>query len=125
MAVSEFMHKVTSWSQELGKPHIMEEFGMARDAHLGPKYSEKTSTAHRDEYFSSIYQVAEELSVQGKISGTAFWAWGGQATELAHANQYGVKHIGDPPHETPFWYSVLSSDNSTKDIIKGHASRFV
>lgn len=124
-AVSEFMRKVTSWSQELGKPHIMEEFGMARDAHLGPKYSEKTSTTHRDAYFSTIFRVTEELAMQSKISGTAFWAWGGQATESATENQYGVKHIGDPPHETPFWYSVLSSDESTKDIIKTHSSRFL
>ncbi|KAI8579925.1 hypothetical protein K450DRAFT_174240 [Umbelopsis ramanniana AG] len=124
-AVTEFIHKVTNWAQELGKPHIMEEFGMARDAHLGAKYSEKTTTTHRDEYFATIFKVAEELAEQGKMTGTSFWAWGGQASESAEPNQYGVKHIGDPPHETPFWYSVLSSDTTTKDIIKSHAERML
>lgn len=125
LAVTEFMQKVTAWSQELGKPHIMEEFGMARDAHLGEKYSEKTSTTHRDEYFSTIFKVAEQLGAEGKISGTSFWAWGGQATASAQANKYGVKHIGDPPHEAPFWYSVLSSDDSTKEVLKTHAHQFL
>ncbi|KAG2181191.1 hypothetical protein INT43_008773 [Umbelopsis isabellina] len=125
LAVTEFMQKVTAWSQELGKPHIMEEFGMARDAHLGEKYSEKTSTTRRDGYFSTIFKVAEQLGAEGKISGTAIWAWGGQATASAQANQYGVKHIGDPPHEAPFWYSVLSSDESTKEVLKTHAHQFL
>ncbi|CAM0137410.1 hypothetical protein VKS41_003230 [Umbelopsis sp. WA50703] len=125
LAVTEFMHKLSAWSQELDKPHIMEEFGMARDAHLGEKYSEKTSTTHRDEYFSTIYKVVEQLGAEGKISGTSFWAWGGQATESAQANNYGVKHNGDPPHETPFWYSVLSSDDSTKEVLKAHVHRFL
>lgn len=44
-----------------------------------------------------------------------FWAWGG-------ASRPGDDWLGDPPHETPGWYSVYDIDESTIAIIASHAN---
>jgi mannan endo-1,4-beta-mannosidase len=51
----------------------------------------------------------------GPIGGDNFWAWGGASCPRDN-------WVGDPPHETPGWYSVYDSDESTLRIIASHAS---
>ena len=54
------------------------------------------------------------MSTGGPVAGDNFWAWGGQARP-------GAGWVGDPPHETPGWYSVYDTDESTLAIISAHA----
>jgi len=105
-------------SKALGKPLLMEEFGLARDGWTaGGKYDPAATTTNRDKYYRSLYAVVEAslAATGGALAGDNFWAWGGEARPPS-------KWTGDPPHETPGWFSVYDMDTSTTAIISAHAA---
>jgi hypothetical protein len=61
--------------------------------------------------------LADALA-DGAAAGDNFWAWGGEGRPSHPAPQW----IGDPPHETPGWYSVYDLDAATLAIILDHAT---
>jgi mannan endo-1,4-beta-mannosidase len=104
-------------AEELGIPIVLEEFGLARDDEpLGDIYDPQSPTTYRDRFYETMFDaVYASASSGGAIAGDNFWAWGGQARP-------GSAWTGDPPHETPGWYSVYDTDESTLAIIAGHAA---
>ena len=105
-------------SKALGKPLLMEEFGLARDGWTaGGKYDPAATTTNRDKYYRSLYAVVEAslANAGGALAGDNFWAWGGKARPPS-------KWTGDPPHETPGWFSVYDMDTSTTAIISAHGT---
>jgi mannan endo-1,4-beta-mannosidase len=100
----------------LGKPLVLEEFGLARDWEpLHDIYNPGSPTTYRDRFYAALYEeVFASMSTGGAASGDNFWAWGGLALP-------GDPWSGDPPHETPGWYSVYGTDESTLAIIRAHA----
>ena len=102
----------------LGKPLVLEEFGLARDWEpLHDIYSPNSPTTYRDRFYTAMFgQVASAISLGETLAGANFWAWSGTARP-------GYPWIGDPPHETPGWYSVYSSDNTTLSIIAEYAEK--
>ena len=104
-------------SASLGKPLVMEEFGLARDGWASTgKYDPATPVTNRDKYYQSLFSKVESLmAAQGAIAGDNFWAWGGEARPPS-------KWTGDPPHETAGWFSVYDIDQSTLTIISTHAA---
>jgi mannan endo-1,4-beta-mannosidase len=105
-------------ARQLGKPLVLEEFGLARDGWTaGGKFDPAATVTHRDSYYRSIYDaVAASLtSGQGALAGDNFWAWAGEARPPS-------LWAGDPPQETSGWYSIYDTDNSTTALISSHAN---
>jgi mannan endo-1,4-beta-mannosidase len=102
----------------LGKPLVLEEFGLARDWEpLHDIYNPNSSTIYRDRFYTALFaQVISAIALGEPLAGANFWAWAGSARP-------GYAWIGDPPHETPGWYSVYNLDSTTLAIIGEYASK--
>lgn len=100
----------------LNKPLVLEEFGLARDWEpVRDIYDPTSSTHYRDRFYKTMFnEVFDIIQKGGTLAGDNFWAWGG-------ASRPGDGWLGDPPHETPGWYSVYNTDESTIAIISKHA----
>jgi mannan endo-1,4-beta-mannosidase len=100
----------------LNKPLVLEEFGLARDWEpVHDIYDPQSSTLYRDRFYKAMFgEVFDIIQKGGTLAGDNFWAWGG-------ASRPGDGWLGDPPHETPGWYSVYNTDESTIAIIADHA----
>jgi mannan endo-1,4-beta-mannosidase len=102
----------------LGKPLVLEEFGLARDWEpLHDIFNPNSPTTYRDRFYTAMFdQVYSAISLGEPLAGANFWAWAGQARP-------GYAWVGDPPHETPGWYSVYNTDTSTLAIISEYAEK--
>jgi mannan endo-1,4-beta-mannosidase len=100
----------------LGKPLVLEEFGLARDWEpIHDIYNPNSSTLYRDQFYTAMFgQVSSAIVLGEPLAGAAFWVW-------AWSARPGYVWIGDPPHETPGWYSVYNSDSTTLAIISEFA----
>jgi len=102
----------------LGKPLVLEEFGLARDwESLHDIYSPNSATTYRDRFYNAMFQqVSSAIALGETLAGANFWAWAGSARP-------GYAWIGDPPHEQPGWYSVYNTDSSTLAVIAEYAEK--
>ena len=102
----------------LGKPMVLEEFGLARDySPLNDIFNPGSPTTNRDKFYTDMFeQVLSAIKMGEPVSGANFWAWAGKARP-------GYPWIGDPPHETAGWYSVYDADSSTLAIIADYAAQ--
>jgi len=111
------------FARELNKPIVMEEFGMPRDSEL---CKAGTATTARDKFYKKILDIVYDSAATGSpISGTNFWAWGGEGRGQ-HPNdkwQPGDPFVGDPPQEPQGLNSVFNTDSSTIVILKNHAEK--
>jgi mannan endo-1,4-beta-mannosidase len=105
---------------DLGKPLVLEEFGLARDGWLGWDYLDPDApTSHRDALFTALFEeVYISAAGGGAAVGDNFWAWAGEGRPSDPAPQW----IGDPPHEPQGWYSVYDLDASTLAVIAAHGA---
>jgi mannan endo-1,4-beta-mannosidase len=86
-------------AQALGKPIVLEEFGLDRD--MG-NYNPDSGTHYRDTYYQKVFALMMESMKKGEASaGYNFWAWNGSArtTRSNHWWQEGDDFMGDPPQE--------------------------
>ncbi|KAI9136693.1 glycoside hydrolase superfamily [Paraphysoderma sedebokerense] len=106
--------------EKLNKPLVFEEYGLARDAHRGDKYSPLTTTFNRDKYYATILGDVEwAMRNNRSLAGQNFWAY----TGLGRPDKIKeLGYLGDPAHEPPNWYGVLDKD-STVALIKSHGAR--
>jgi mannan endo-1,4-beta-mannosidase len=106
----------------LGKPVILEEFGLARD---GGSYDSAAATALRDSFLAVMYDaVYVSASGGGPAAGDNVWAWAGEGRPLEPYGGYwspGDPWTGDPPHERQGWYGVYDADSTTLRVISYHA----
>ncbi len=105
-------------ASSLGKPLVLEEFGLARDWEpMHDIYNPNSSTTYRDRFYTAMFQqVSSAIALGEPVAGANFWAWSGPARP-------GYAWIGDPPHETPGWYSVYDSDGTTLAVIADFAQQ--
>lgn len=104
---------------QLGKPLVLEEFGMARD---GGALDAASSTRQRDRYFEGVFGHLRDLAARGlPVAGVSFWAWSGEARPESGASgpfwRVGAPFTGDPPHEEQGWYGVYDTDASTLETL--------
>lgn len=114
----------TTMAKEMGKPVVLEEFGMARDREA---YRPLTSTENRDRYFREVFQQLLNLSQNSEpVAGCNFWAWAGEGRPRVPGGYWQAGHdfTADPPHEKQGWYSVYDVDTSTLDVISRFAEKF-
>lgn len=108
-------------ARALGKPIVLEEFGIERDA---ADYRQVSTTIHRDRFFKVIFGFLEnQIRLSAPISGSNFWAWGGfgRAQSQDFIWRAGDPFMGDPPHEPQGLNSVFSGDKATLEILRAHA----
>jgi mannan endo-1,4-beta-mannosidase len=111
-----YFKKLAIATKAMGKPLVLEEFGLARDWATKHNILDAASTtANRDLYYSALYKLVEgSIASGGPAAGDNFWAWAGEARP-------GMPWVGDPPHEPAGWYSVYDADASTLAVIRAHA----
>ncbi|HEX9331603.1 MAG TPA: beta-mannosidase, partial [Anaerolineales bacterium] len=116
----EYLHRHVFDMAVLNKPLVLEEFGLARDWEpVHDIYDPASTTMYRDRFYKAMFAEVNSLITKGgPMAGDNFWAWGG-------ASLPGDDWLGDPPHETPGWYSVYDSDKSTIAIISSHAKEMM
>ena len=107
----------------LGKPVVLEEFGISRDLN---DHSAGTPVTVRDKYYSAIFDQVQQEVATGKsaLAGVNFWAWAGEGRPVVPEGLWKPGHpfLGDPPHESQGWYSVFDTDSSTIGVINKYAA---
>jgi mannan endo-1,4-beta-mannosidase len=118
-----YLNTHIDFAKQLGKPIVLEEFGLTRD---GALFDRKTATTQRDRFYAEVFDLLGQRAAAGDpIAGWNFWAWGG-AGRAANADFWwkpGNDFVGDPPQEEQGLYSVFDSDASTLALIKDRAAR--
>ncbi len=118
-----YMHDHTDTSARLGKPSVMEEFGISRD---GGDFAPGAGTSVRDRYYAEMFAAVYEAAQAGKaLVGVNFWAWSGEGRPVSPGGIWraGDPWTGDPPHEPQGWYSVYDRDTKTNAIIQSYAEK--
>ena len=135
----------------LGKPLILEEFGLARDGEgflpAAAAGAAAATDGHRREFYAALLALvlASHRAGDGggdggdggggsdggggapaaEISGVSFWAWAGEGRPRTPGGfwQLGDALLGDPPHERQGWYSVYDEDREMSQLITRTAAR--
>ena len=100
----------------LGKPLVVEEFGLARD---GEQHRPGGATGQRDSFYLKLCRhLANKPEI---VAGLNFWAWSGEGRPRGVDEQVvwarGDPLMGDPPHELQGWYGVYDTDESTHAVM--------
>jgi mannan endo-1,4-beta-mannosidase len=122
MSVS-YIQQHIALARRLGKPVVMEEFGMSRDS---GGYDPAVPTTDRDRWYEMFFRILEDSAAAGApMAGGNVWAWGGEGRRNGTTFRYnsGDPFTGDPPHEPQGFNSIFSSDTSTRRILREHAAR--
>lgn len=119
----DYIAKHIEIAQRLGKPLVIEEFGMPRD---GGSFDPAAPTTFKDRFYRLIYEaVIDSVRSGAPLQGANFWAWDGEG-RAQHADQRfrrgDTSYAGDPPHEPQGWYSVFDTDASTQAVIRAYAT---
>lgn len=105
-------------ARTLGKPLVIEEFGLPRDQHL---FTPESTTVWRDKYVSFIlnFLVSDSRS-QGPVAGVNIWAYSGtgRASHKQLRWSPGDEWLGDPPVEEQGLNSVFDTDISTWQLFQ-------
>ncbi|MDP1995143.1 MAG: cellulase family glycosylhydrolase [Ignavibacteria bacterium] len=116
-----YVNQHINFARQLQKPLVMEEFGLSRDNEL---IADTTATTTRDNYFNTIFSLVYDSSAaNAPISGTNFWAWGGEGRGKNPDGKWkpGDPFVGDPPQEPQGFNSVFNTDTTTLNIISKYA----
>jgi mannan endo-1,4-beta-mannosidase len=105
-------------AQRLGKPIVLEEFGLPRE---DESLDRTSSTADRDAFYKAIFERLQ-ASVREKQAFAAlnFWGYGGTGVNNPAAGKWkkGDAFTADPPQEPQGLNTVFSTDVSTLKLIK-------
>ncbi len=110
-----------SIANEVGKPLVLEEYGMSRD---GGAFGAEATTALRDRYYTILLEAILKLAQEGNVmAGSNVWSWSGEGLprDPGQAWQDGDDFTGDPPHESQGWYSIYQGDTSTQSLLSHYA----
>jgi mannan endo-1,4-beta-mannosidase len=123
--VTSYIAKHLALSKMLGKPMVLEEFGIARDQRSMDPMSK---TTQRNEYYGFVFQeVLRHMEAGENLVGVNFWAWSGFGQpKQPHGGLWvaGDDLLGDPPHEEQGWYGVYAHDIETLNIIRDYAHKY-
>ncbi|HUI29547.1 MAG TPA: hypothetical protein VLX91_04985 [Candidatus Acidoferrales bacterium] len=125
MNAIQYVDRHIELARELGKPTVMEEFGIPRDSEF---YAPGTPTTSRDKYFEKILGlIYDSAAVGAPIAGTNFWGWGGEGRPQHSDYRWlpGDPFTGDPPQEPQGLNSVYDVDTTTLFILKADAMKMI
>ncbi|MBS1606012.1 MAG: cellulase family glycosylhydrolase [Bacteroidetes bacterium] len=112
-----YIDKHVGVARGLGKPLVIEEFGLPRDRQ---SFDPASPTSLRESYYKLLFGVVKEsVAAGGGISGCNFWAFGGQGRPLKDQPYWktGDGWLGDPPMEEQGLNAVFDSDKALWDIV--------
>ena len=122
-----YIRRHVDLAREIGKPLVLEEFGIGRDA---ASHRDGTPVTTRDRYYADVFAevLAHATDVHSPLHSANFWAWGGEGRPRSprargapltgeHCWQPGDPLLGDPPHEPAGWYSVFDTDTRTHAVV--------
>ena len=117
-----YLERHAEAASRLGKPLVLEEFGIMRDAGT---FDPASSTVNRDRYFTEVFEAVVKKASQSQMSGVNFWAWAGEGRPAEPGSLWrkGDVLTGDPPHEPQGWYSVYDTDSTTHRVISDFSGR--
>ncbi len=120
----DYLDRHIAFAEELGKPLVLEEFGIPRDGH---SYSPAAATTVRDRFYAVVFDhLLADAASGGPFAGSNFWTWGGygQAADPGGAVwRRGDQFTGDPPQEPQGRNSVFATDTSTLHILEEFAGK--
>ncbi|HSC39198.1 MAG TPA: cellulase family glycosylhydrolase, partial [Chitinophagaceae bacterium] len=105
-------------ARQLGKPLVIEEFGLPRDGH---SYLPTSATSLRNRYYAGIFnQWKISKRMNDIIGGCNFWAFSGSGRPARGRTgwQAGDDLLGDPPQEEQGLNAVFDSDTATWQLIE-------
>jgi len=118
----EYLDQHIAFAEEIGKPLVLDEFGIPRDLH---SYSPQAGTTVRDLFYTRVFEhIHTNAAAAGPFAGSNFWTWGGygQASDSAEAVwRKGDEFTGDPPQEPQGRNSVFATDASTLEVLDKYA----
>jgi mannan endo-1,4-beta-mannosidase len=123
MKATAYINQHIALARRLGKPIVMDEFGLGRD---GGVIRPGTPTRARDRYYRLICRIVEDSARSGApLVASNFWGWGGEGSAQHEDGMWriGDPYVADPPQEPQGRNSVFVSDTSTLRIISDHARR--
>jgi mannan endo-1,4-beta-mannosidase len=113
-----YIDKHLQIARELGKPVVMEEFGLPRDSSLT---TIGIPTTAKDKFFEKILSlVLDSVSNGAPIAGANFWFWGGEGSPQNFNYKWG---FGNPLRGVDNFNSIYYSDISTIEILKKYANK--
>jgi mannan endo-1,4-beta-mannosidase len=118
---ADYINKHIDAASRLGKPLVIEEFGLPRDGH---SFSPTAETVFRDAYYKAIFSAWHKNRKENQvIAGCNFWAFSGKARPVPGQPFWkkGDDYMGDPPMEEQGLYGVFDSDKSTWQVIRSFA----
>ncbi|MBK7028127.1 MAG: cellulase family glycosylhydrolase [Bacteroidales bacterium] len=108
-STNQYMERHFKVARKLGKPIVLEEFGLPRDFH-GYQLSETTNA--RDEYYRNAFnQVVEHAKTKDVLAGCNFWGMGGEGRPSNLYWKPADDYVGDPPNEEQGLNSVFDTDS--------------
>ena len=118
----DYIEKHRKQAHALGKPMVIEEFGLPRDS---GEISPDASTEFRDQFLQLVYDAVElDVAGTGPLAGTNVWSWGGFGRAQHEDGEWrsgDTSFTGDPPQEPQGLNSIFDTDISTLRIIRSHA----
>lgn len=120
----DYIDQHIAFAEQLGKPLVMDEFGIPRDLHA---YSPAAPTTVRDRFYDTVFRpLAANAETGGPVAGSNFWTWGGYGVPSGAADaawRPGDDVTGDPPMEPQGRNSVFATDATTLAVLERHAAR--
>jgi mannan endo-1,4-beta-mannosidase len=117
-----YIERHVALARTLGKPIVLEEFGLSRD---GGAVDALSPTSARDGFFAFLSEMLYRSALSGSpFAGSNFWTWDGEAHAPKKEIAWGPdEHVpGDPPHEPQGFNSVYDTDESTLAVLSAHAT---
>ena len=119
---SSYIAKHREQAIALGKPLVVEEFGLPRD---GGAIGQTSTTAYRDRFLKLVYDAVEtDVANGGPLLGTNVWSWGGYGRAQHPDGEWrsgDTSYTGDPPQEPQGLNSIFDTDASTLQLMREHA----
>jgi len=119
-----FLNQHIQIATDLGKPLVLEEFGIARD---GASYSPQATTTSRDRFLALVGETwLASIKRHGAFQGFNVWSWSGEAEpreDWGVVWNPGEPMIGDNPSEPQGWYSISEADRETVNLLTSLAAQ--
>jgi mannan endo-1,4-beta-mannosidase len=109
-------------AEALGKPIVLEEFGLDRDGGTTPAHP----VGCRDRLYGMLLgRIEESIARGGSAAGSNFWLWGGEGRPPAAGEPPPNDGIGagDMLQEAPGLNAVLDCDSTTLAVLSAHYAK--
>jgi len=114
----EYIDQHIAVAQRLGKPIVLEEFGLPRK---GESLDQTTAVEDRDAFYKAIFtRLAKSVKNDEAFTALNFWGYGGTGRNNPANGHWkkGDDFTADPPQEPQGLNNVFSTDSSTLRLIK-------